>query len=237
MILSCYDGLKEGENNLGNVKINFYEDVEMAGLVEKSATEIDSSKIDFTYPNTNKFNISVKNTVTGLNSKYSEQNKFSLHTWLKPDMQYNADEDKALIGTHYHKALELLDFTKEYEKNTDFSDVDYKKIELAHKKLAPLMTGTTNIRKEADFMMYLPYNELVKSDVNDKVLVQGVVDLIIEYADSFTIVDYKFSSLPAKLLKEKYAEQLKLYKQALELAYNKPVKNTFIYSINSGELV
>ena len=66
--------------------------------------------------------------------------------------------------------------------------------------------------------------------------IQGIVDLLIEYQNSVTIVDYKFSHLKADKLKEKYAEQLRLYKLAVEKAYNKPVTKTLIYSIETGEL-
>ena len=85
--------------------------------------------------------------------------------------------------------------------------------------------------------MYVPYNLVVESDVEDKVLIQGMVDLIIENKSSITIVDYKFSGLKAESLKEKYLEQLKLYKLAVEYAYNKPVEHMFLYSINSAELI
>ena len=69
------------------------------------------------------------------------------------------------------------------------------------------------------------------------VLVQGVLDMLIEYEDHFDIVDYKFSNLKASILKQKYAEQLNLYKLAVEFSFNKPVEHLFIYSINTGELI
>ena len=99
------------------------------------------------------------------------------------------------------------------------------------------MKDSVDVRKEADFMLYIPYNEIVPdSPVSDKVLVQGVVDLMIEYKDSITIVDYKFSTLDVEILKRKYQEQLALYKQAVERAYNKKVEHVYIYSIMTGEL-
>ena len=60
---------------------------------------------------------------------------------------------------------------------------------------------------------------------------------IFKKENSIILVDYKFSSLPAKVLKEKYKEQLKLYKLAIESAYKKRVEQMFIYSINTGELI
>lgn len=238
MILSCFiDRVNEGENSLKNCEINFYDDVQISdNKNDKKTRSIEWENRDFQYPNQNKFNISLKNTVTGLNSEISQTKKFSTKQWLNPVTQYSQDEDRALVGTHYHKALENLDLNRPYEKNTDFEDIDYKKVEMAHSVLSKLATNSINIKKEAEFMMYVPYNEIVDSDIQDKVLVQGVVDLIIEYENSITIVDYKFSKLHIKTLKEKYGEQLELYKKAVEIAFNKKVEHIYIYSINTGEL-
>ena len=199
--------------------------------------EVESLGQNFEYKDIHKFKIPFKNSVTSINSEVSQQSGFKTQELLTRNIQYNSSEDRAVIGTHYHKALELIDLTSDYVKNTDFEDVDYSKIELAHKALKEIAKGCVNINKEAEFMMYVPYNSIVKGGIEDKVLIQGVVDLIIEKENSVIIVDYKFSKLKADVLKEKYAEQLKLYKQAVELAYNKPVESTLIYSINSGELV
>ena len=130
-----------------------------------------------------------------------------------------------------------MDLTKPYERNTDLEYVDYQLIENAHEKLSGLTCGSIRIEKEAEFMMYVPYNEIVESNITDKILIQGVVDLIIEKENSVIIVDYKFSKLPAKILKEKYVEQLNLYKKAVEHAYKKPVEHMYIYSILQNELI
>ncbi len=238
MILSCFENrLVEGENSFKNCDIIFYDDEIIA---ENSSSfevnEIENCYKDFKYPEQEKFNVTLKNSVTGLNSKLSESKNFSTKKWLKPDIQYQTNEDKALIGTHYHSALEKLDFNSPYEQNTNFADVDYEKIRQAHKVLSDLTSGAKQIKKEAEFMMYVPYSSLVESGVNDRVLVQGIVDLIIFKENSIDIVDYKFSHLPVKLLKEKYSEQLALYKMAVEKAYKLPVEHMYIYSIETGEL-
>ena len=65
------------------------------------------------------------------------------------------------------------------------------------------------------FIGYGSYNELVAdSSIEDKVLVQGVVDLLIEKENEIVLIDYKFSRLPTGILKKKYIEQLNLYKKA-----------------------
>ena len=66
---------------------------------------------------------------------------------------------------------------------------------------------------------------------------QGVVDLMIEFDDHFVLVDFKYSKLNINALKEKYQNQLKLYKLAIEKAYKKLVTASYIYHINSGEIL
>lgn len=237
MILSCFQNLEEGTNERENCIIDFV-DVDLAKPLKKEHynRQVEELYTNFDYSNSDKFSIPLKNTVTGLNSELSQQNRFEAKKWLNPTMQYDVQEDRALIGTHYHMALEQLDFSKEYEKNTEFDDVDYAKIKRAHDVISKLAKGCVNIKKEADFMMYVPYNKIVSGDIDDKILIQGVCDLIIEYEDSITIVDYKFSHLSIESLKQKYQEQLNIYKMAVESAYGKKVEHVFIYSINTGEL-
>lgn len=237
-ILSCFeDQITDNENEFKNCKITLFEDVEeLNSDDEYKNRKIDGKLIDFEYKNTEKFKIPFKNSVTGINSEISLQNKFETKKWINTQVQYSAFEDRAIIGTHYHKALELLDFTSDYKQNTNFKDVDYNKIKQAHKTLSALTKDCVNIYKEADFEMYLPYNSVVESEFDDKVIVQGVVDLIIEKENSVIIIDYKFSKLPIHVLKEKYKEQLSLYKKAVESAFKKKVENMFIYSLETGEL-
>jgi len=239
MILSCFKNqLNQEENEFKYCTISFVEDFITDDLKkDNNFLSCEEKGTVFVYKNQEKFKIPFKNTVTGLNSQKSQNEKFSVKEWITQNQQYDLQEDKALVGTHYHTALEKLDLTKDYEQNTNFDDVEYKKIKKAHEILSKLVKNALKIKKEAEFMMYIPYNELVPSDVKDKVFVQGVVDLLIEEHDGLVIVDYKFSSLPIGVLKNKYAEQLALYKKAVEKAYNKPVKQTLIYSINTGELM
>lgn len=237
MILSCFsEVVEQGVVGLKNCEIEIVDEVDYYNLLTETAGEEVETFEEFSYGNSQKFGISFKNTVTGLNSELSQTNKFDLKAYLKPNIQYGQTEDKAQIGTHYHKALEELDFEKVYEQNTNFDDVDYAKVEKAYNVLSKLIKNSIKHYKEADFEMYLPYSELVDSCIDDKVIVQGVVDLIIERENDIDIVDYKFSNLKIESLKEKYAEQLELYKKAVENAFKKPVKNTYIYSVNTGEL-
>ena len=146
-------------------------------------------------------------------------------------------ESSAEIGTLYHKYLSEIDFAVDY-KNINCPNIDENLLILAHEKLHDLVKDCKNIKHEAQFMMYVPYNEIFKdSNVINKVLVQGVVDMMIEFEDHFVLIDFKYSKSNITTLKERYKTQLQLYKMAIEKAYKKPVKNAYIYKINTGELI
>lgn len=270
MILNQIGDFNLGETEKENCIIKFEDNIKLHAPVVEAEKTIVRTDNNFVYPNQQKFSLPLKNTVTGLNSEYSQKDHFATRVWLTPAVQYNDDEDRALIGTHYHQALEELDYLKPYSQTTNFADVDYNKIRLAHSKISSICSGAVAIHKEAEFMMYQPYNKIVNpknienlpqndeksvkngeilqndenfnenlnntSQITDKILIQGVVDLIIEFEDSITIVDYKFSGLGIDELLQKYAEQLNLYKMAVEDAFHKPVEHMYIYSINTGEL-
>lgn len=235
MLLNCFaDVVEEGFVSLKNCDIELIDNVEEFNAVTESKNQEIEMYKEFNYPHQDKFNIPLKNSVTSLNSQMQE---YKVKVEFKTDRQYQVQEDLALKGTHYHTALEKLDYLKPYEQITNFEDVDYEKIKKAHQVLGELIKNSVNHYKEEDFEMYVPYCEVANSDIHDKVLIQGVVDLIIERENYIDIVDYKFSNLKIGSLKQKYFEQLNLYKKAVENAFAKPVKNTFIYSINSGELL
>ncbi len=240
VVMSCFQGrVHMGRAEDANFEFVLLDDVVLTETDADSDTrQAQRIKEGFIYAHQDIFAIPLKNSVTGITSAHSQQSGFKTKEHLTPAVQYQANEDRALIGTHYHSALESLDFNAPYEKSTDFADVDYAQIEQAHKALSALVKGSLGHRKEAEFMLYVPYREIVPdSDIEEKILVQGVVDLLIEFEHEIVLVDYKFSLLPAKVLKEKYTEQLRLYKLAIEKAYQKPVNKMYIYSINSGELV
>lgn len=244
MILSCYAGrIEKDENEFSNCIIEKFDEINKSALKKKEQRQFEILGEDFEYANNNKFSVPIKNTVTGINSKHAEDFGFKTKEWLTRLAQFGQDENEAnitnknIVGTHYHKVLEQLDLQKEFDVTKIYDDVDYQLIKKAYNNLKTFTVGAKKIYKEAEFMMYVPYNQIVESKIEDKVLIQGVCDLLIEYEDSITIVDYKFSNLSGKLLKEKYSEQLKLYQIAAQNAFNKPVKKLLIYSIKTGELI
>lgn len=238
MLIHCFSSqFENGAIEKEDFEFNIIDDYDVVlNRSLEQCQDIENAFGEFSYPYVSKFNIPIKNTVTNINKRAVESVGYSVKEIASNPVQYDV-ETSAKIGTNYHEALELLDLTKPYQQNSQIDGVDYKKIEIAHKTLSVLCKDAIAIRKEAQFEMFVPYNEIVASMITDKVLVQGVVDLIIEKENSIVLVDYKFSKLPSHILKQKYAEQLNLYKLAIEKAYKKPVENMFIYSIVADELI
>ena len=91
--------------------------------------------------------------------------------------------------------------------------------------------------RETPFMMYKPARLLGgKFTTEDKVLVQGVVDLFIN-GEKKILVDFKYSRLDDKRLAEKYKTQLYLYKSAIESAVSAEIDRVVIYSFLTGSTI
>ena len=150
--------------------------------------------------------------------------------------EYLTDKVDAYIADKFEARYFVKKITEIIEDPKTANRIGQAGKKLAYEKLSNLTKNCLETKKEAQFMMSLPYNEIfVQSNIKDKVLVQGVVDLIVIFDDHIDIVDYKYSSLNSESLKQKYFTQLHLYKIATQKAHNKNVSNCYIYSIKTGE--
>ena len=248
MILSCYYGQINtnsitDEYHFNNCSISIINDISQLDEVSTSSTKSlsdDNSinvNINFTYPHLQETNISIKNNVTAISRTLNDEyNIAPIKLNLTENLQATND-DLAQIGTAYHNALSTLDYSCPYIYVNEDNDIDENLIKLAYNKISPLAQHCINQFNEKQFMMYIPYKDIYPdSNLDTKILVQGVVDLILEFDDHIILIDYKYSSSPINKLRERYNTQLYLYKLALERAFHKPVTQSLIYSIKTGDL-
>ncbi|MBQ8522868.1 MAG: UvrD-helicase domain-containing protein [Clostridia bacterium] len=195
------------------------------------------NNINFNYPYMEETNISIKNNVTAISRTLNDEyNIAPVRLNLNENLQATTD-DLAQIGTQYHNSLANIDYSCPYIYQNEDNDIDQNLIQLAHTKISPIAKGCIKQYNEKQFMMYVPYNEIYKdSNVSSKILVQGIIDLILEFDTHVILIDYKYSSSSIKTLRERYHTQLELYKLALEKALKKPVTQSYIYSIKTGDL-
>ena len=115
--------------------------------------------------------------------------------------------------------------------------INISKIEKAIECIKEIKVG--KILKEQQFILNIPYNKIVEnSNVADKVLIQGVVDLLVEGKDGFILIDFKTNrNFTEANFIETYSTQLNIYKLAMEKALNIGVKKKFIYSFELEKLI
>ena len=71
---------------------------------------------------------------------------------------------------------------------------------------------------------------------NQKILVQGIIDLLIEDRDGFVILDYKSGNVEGEHLNS-YVKQVDLYAAAVEKLLKKKVTKKYLYSFSQGKLI
>ena len=159
----------------------------------------------------------------------------------------------AARGSVYHKILELLDLTENYDyvslKNAleELCSQDYLTQEMLdavwEKELLLFLDSDLGKRiqqaakegrlhREQPFVFGVPAKEVNPETTSEKeILIQGIIDAYFEEADGLVIVDYKTDRAEAALeLVNKYQEQLWWYERALEQLTGKKVKEKLIYS-------
>ena len=165
-------------------------------------------------------------------------------------------------GTATHKIFELLPFcemkTQEDVEHFIQRLVDEERIPKLWQELIPAeniyafcqstlgkrMAKAEEMRKlyrERPFVMGVPvveiYPEKLKDvDTNERILIQGVIDVYFEEEDGIVLLDYKTDRIPKgkageELLIQRYKVQLDYYQTAIEQLTGKKVKDRILYSV------
>lgn len=159
---------------------------------------------------------------------------------VKKVYKFTGEAGSAAVGTAYHLVMQKIDYAKNDENYVDgfiselvnSGELDEETAEkLDRKKIAELLrSDVINLAKKNCFYREQPFMSVSESDGGYS-LIQGVIDLLIEENDGFTVVDFKASGLDKEKLKEKYARQLELYADAAEKIYKKKVKRKILLNV------
>ena len=98
------------------------------------------------------------------------------------------------------------------------------------------------LHKEQEFIYRRDVSKVPGIEVQNPAyaIVQGIIDCCFEEEDGLVLVDYKNSRMNGRTgedLLESYKGQISLYKEALEAATGKPVKEAYLYLFETGEFV
>ena len=121
--------------------------------------------------------------------------------------------------------------------------IDENIIKFSKSRLFERMAGAEKLYREYRFTVSIPARlALIDGESfsdeefgDSKSILQGSIDCIIEEDDGIVIVDYKTDRVKdTERLKEMYGVQLRLYKEAANQIFDKPVKECYIYSLHCG---
>jgi ATP-dependent helicase/nuclease subunit A len=163
-----------------------------------------------------------------------------------------------LVGTAAHLIISSIDLNKEV--NTDVVErlvdeliseglvtkeavecIDIDSIaQFFDSDLGRMALDSNNtVRREWPFTFSLPVSELDEnSNVDDSLVVQGIVDMLIETSDGLVVIDFKTDHVYAGQIEERaklYSQQVRLYAQAAEKILKKPVLGKWLYFLSAAK--
>ena len=186
-------------------------------------------------------NIAFKSSVSRIMEKEDnrENNSISPKKFFVSENGFSAEQ----VGVIYHKVMEIIpfdlttkeeieEFLKENLESDEFKQVDCEKIKKCLDWLKPYLKDSQKVVREGQFYLNIEHNKIVpNSNIKEKVLIQGVVDLFIEKTDGIILIDYKTNrEKDDDKMREKYKIQLDCYKIAVENARKKSVTHKILYS-------
>ncbi len=152
---------------------------------------------------------------------------------LDEKVDYNLIKVKELINSLVEKQI----ITKiEADNINPFKILEFTKSEIWRElKTAKL------IEREKPFYLNIPANTIYNEEIEETILVQGVIDLYyVNKNNELILVDYKTDYIEKNKkyeLVNKYKKQLELYQEALEQSFNKKVSKKYIYSTCLGQAI
>lgn len=236
-------------------------------LEEKSKTlqpeQIENIRniLQWKYPNILATTIPTKASVTQL--KQLSQKRVTIQkseiTFAKPKFLKAQDEklSNAQKGTLVHLCMQHLkeniqydlEMIKELIQNLEQKEIitaneaeninPYPILQFTKSSTWKQLQQAKEIEREKAFYIQVPAKEIYGQDVEEWILVQGIIDLY--YKDKngkLVLVDYKTDYVEKgeeQELISKYKKQLQLYKYALEEAMNQKVEKTYLYSTYLGK--
>ncbi len=208
-----------------------------------------TKNINFEYPYSVITEIESKTSVSKL-ANSAESAKFAFSQ--KPAFLNKDGVTATERGTAMHKVMQFFDFSKykeleaelsrlyewQFLSENEYNSLDKNALNLFFKsKLFNRIISSTLIKREMRFLTEVSAVEIDESldskFKDEKVIIQGAVDICFKESDGIVILDFKTDKVenPEQLV-DCYAEQLNIYAKACEKIFNLPVKEKIIYSFN-----
>lgn len=136
---------------------------------------------------------------------------------------------------HIHNQVEFM-VARELITEEEAKVVNVEKIlNYFNSSIGKRMLMAKNVYRESPFIIEKSATDVIKEsseELEEKLLVQGIIDCYFEEEDGFVLVDYKNDIVlngDVHSVVAKYEVQLSLYKEALERVTERKVKETYLY--------
>jgi ATP-dependent helicase/nuclease subunit A len=163
-------------------------------------------------------------------------------------------------GTAFHKVMQHIDFNKlhDYDYIVNYLDelrnkevitdkerksiriksiISFSKSNLLQRMINAEANG--RLRREVPFVLGVPLKDIYNDcQIDDKALVQGVIDFYFIEDDKIVLVDYKTDYIQyekQEILIKRYEKQMRLYSIALENIMGMKVKEKILYAFSIGQ--
>ena len=250
--ISKEDALCNNKDSLNDIEVK---DIQLEDIIKnvdiRNEDEI-KSKLNWKYEYLDLSKIEGKTSVSKIKQKENNDNEFRKTSMKSPEF-FKEQTNKltgAQKGTLIHLCMQHLDINEKYTKekieelienllfkkkisSIEAENIDANKIlNFTKSNLWKAVQKAKLVEREKAFYITIPINEISENDLDEEILVQGIIDLYyINEEDELILVDYKTDYVNKKEeLIEKYSKQLELYKRALEEALDKKVSKVYIYS-------
>ena len=235
-----------------DIKISEYEretDTPKEEEYEENAAVIKEleKRFSFKYPYVPLLTIEAKSSVSALANK-AESDKYAFSA--RPSFMSEGGITATERGTAMHKIIEFIDFDKaddiesEIERLYEWQYISEREAKAVSRKalkaffesdIFARIKKSPLVKREMRFLTELPANKLLaspdKAFENEKIIVQGAVDLCFEEDGEIVVLDFKTDHAEdGEALRAAYGGQLAIYALACEKIFEKPVKQTVIYS-------
>ena len=231
------------------------EDVFEQAAEYSSEDEINAinKKLSYVYPYSAQREVKSKYSVTELNKGHG---KPVYDTHLNTP-EFSAGEKKlnaAETGTVIHLLMERLDFRRAAEEGEpyikEFADMlcedgtleTNERNVIDTEKIAAFFEQETGKRAALSDRLYREREFILQKKVDGAdAIVQGIIDCYFEEDDGIVLIDYKNSYMgngtTEEEISERYRNQIQLYREALEKASGKAVKEAYLYMFDLKKFI
>lgn len=223
--------------------------------------EVIQNSYNFEYPYQADLHLNTKMSVSELKKKnFEPEDEETAFLPTIPVFMEKEKEEKggALRGTAYHRVLQFLPFERTMSKDeldefpgtmSKEGRMDAEAAALVKgydlKKLTDSPLGKRmkkaaadgKLYREKQFVMGIPAREMGDWDSDERVLIQGIIDVYFEEDGRLILVDYKTDHVDKpEVLIHRYKTQIDYYARALEQITGKKVAEKYLYSFKFGTI-